>query len=105
MPTKPQKIKRPWVIERPAFFREQSNYDFYNSTEWRKRSHQYRSEHPLCEQCETENLITPATVTDHIIPINQGGNKFESSNLKALCAKCHNKKSGGERGGIGVKSL
>ncbi|MBO5821073.1 MAG: HNH endonuclease [Alistipes sp.] len=40
--------------------------------------------------------ITPATIVDHITPINSGGARFDFTNLQGLCDTCHNKKSGRE---------
>jgi 5-methylcytosine-specific restriction protein A len=69
------------------------NYSFYNSTQWRKVSKGYRKRHPLCKHCEEIGRVTPSAVVDHIKPIDKGGDKWNSSNLQALCHKCHNKKS------------
>ena len=69
------------------------NYPFYNSTQWRKVSKGYRKRHPLCKHCEEAGRVTPSAVVDHIKPIDKGGDKWNSSNLQALCHKCHNKKS------------
>ena len=72
---------------------DKSNQSFYNSTRWRKYSHDIRRKHPLCVHCKEEGNITIATMVDHIKPILQGGSKWDRSNLQPLCAKCHAKKS------------
>lgn len=51
---------------------------------------------PLCAECEQEGIVSPTTVTDHITPINQGGDPWALSNLQALCGACHASKSGRE---------
>ncbi len=51
---------------------------------------------PLCEECRRGGVVTPATVVDHIVPINEGGAPMDMDNLQSLCAKCHNRKSGAE---------
>jgi 5-methylcytosine-specific restriction endonuclease McrA len=56
----------------------------------------YLEQHPLCVECQRVGKITPATVVDHITPINTGGARFDFNNLQGLCAHCHNKKSGRE---------
>jgi len=43
--------------------------------------------------CEAEGRTTPATVADHIVPINAGGSRFEAENGQGLCASCHGKKT------------
>lgn len=38
----------------------------YNTTRWRNLRNAYLMEHPLCERCEKEGRITPATDVHHI---------------------------------------
>ncbi|QQU04017.1 HNH endonuclease [Myroides odoratus] len=93
-------IKRPWVVERKPFERNvRSNSEFYNSREWRKLRRSFLDANPLCVQCECEGLVTPATVADHIQPINRGGERLSEDNLQPMCASCHNKKSARESHG------
>jgi 5-methylcytosine-specific restriction protein A len=33
--------------------------------------------------------VTAAEIVDHIIPLAQGGEKYDESNLQALCASHH----------------
>lgn len=37
----------------------------------------------------------PSLHVDHIEPISEGGNKFDESNLRTLCAECHREKTSG----------
>lgn len=103
MPSKPQKITRPWVKERKPFERinANANTEFYNSRAWRKLSKQQKELHPLCCMCEREGFTTPAEIADHIIPINQGGASLDINNLQSLCKKHHNAKSANESRGAG----
>ena len=57
---------------------------------WHKRCN------PLCVVCGA-----PVEVTDHIVPINQGGQVYALDNLQSLCHPCHNSKSGKETKGRG----
>lgn len=43
---------------------------------------------PLCRLCQR-----PATVSDHIKPIRDGGDPWSLANRQALCRKCHNEKT------------
>lgn len=43
---------------------------------------------PLCRQCAERGRVTEATVPDHIIPLAKGGTD-EDSNVRCLCAACH----------------
>lgn len=99
MPSKPNNIKRSWVLERKAFEREQDNSKFYNSRTWRKLRKFVLDKHPLCIECERKGLTTIATVGDHIVAITQGGAPLDESNIQPLCKKCHDSKSGKESGG------
>ena len=73
-----------------------SNQKFYNSADWRRTAAQHKASNPLCAICEENGQVTPADVTDHIIPINEGGARFDWQNLQSLCHPHHNQKSGRE---------
>lgn len=51
---------------------------------------------PLCRRCLGKGTITPARVLDHIIPIEQGGAKYDMDNHQPLCDTCHNIKRASE---------
>lgn len=88
---------RPWAKKRVAHERRTNpNAALYSSTAWRKLSRAYRNAHPLCEQCKSEGRTTAAQVADHKKPVNKGGAPLEWGNLRSLCHKCHNSKSGTE---------
>lgn len=63
---------------------------FYQTKEWKIDSKEHLKANPLCKLClELDNRVTPATVSDHITPINKGGDKWDWKNRQALCKK-HN---------------
>ncbi|MBW3518327.1 HNH endonuclease [Flavobacterium sp. NKUCC04_CG] len=88
-----QRVKRPWIVKRKPFARAIANQSFYNSRTWRKLRRFFLDNNPLCVRCEANGMIIPATVADHIIPINKGGEPLNENNLQALCTPCHNSKS------------
>lgn len=52
----------------------------------------------LCQAClEQDGRATPATHCDHIVSKAKGGTD-DPSNLRALCAPCHQRKTIEERG-------
>lgn len=51
---------------------------------WRKTRARYLKRHPRCVQCGR-----PATVVHHMVRVRNGGTN-DDSNLRALCAPCHN---------------
>jgi len=65
----------------------------YNSR-WRKARIIYLKEHPLCVECLKENIITEATVVDHIIPHRGDMVLFWNElNWQAKCKSCHDRKT------------
>lgn len=98
MAKKIESIKRPWVIERKPFERANPNAKFYNSRKWRNLRKRFLMKNPLCVHCQQNNEVRVATVADHILPINKGGDALNENNLQPLCATCHNRKSARDRG-------
>lgn len=56
---------------------------------WSRLSKAYLGKHPLCEDCESRGVLTPAVLVHHIIPLREGGARLDANNLAALCRKCH----------------
>lgn len=50
----------------------------------------------MCRICGTRDIVTAATIVDHIVPLSQGGSD-ERSNKQGLCEPCHDEKSKAER--------
>jgi 5-methylcytosine-specific restriction endonuclease McrA len=61
---------------------------FYYTSEWKKARKEFLLEHPICVCCGR-----PAVIVDHVVPIKDGGDPLEPSNLQALCWSCHSRKS------------
>lgn len=75
--------------------RESSSARGYNY-KWRKYREQYLRLHPLCVMCLEEGFYTPATVIDHIKPVENGQADplfWIESNHQALCRNCHSYKT------------
>ena len=69
---------------------------------WRKASKAYLARNPLCVKCQEFGNVTPATVTDHIVPHKGDADLFwNPGNWQALCKRCHNIKTATEDGGFG----
>lgn len=62
--------------------------------QWDKVSKAYREKFPLCQDCEAQGKVTPAIMVHHIKPVSEGGEWFDESNLRSLCASCHARKPG-----------
>ena len=63
----------------------------YWSHAWRKAREAYLGHYPACVGCGRT-----ASVVDHVVPVRMGGEFWDSSNWQAMCARCHNAKSGKE---------
>lgn len=69
---------------------------FYQTPKWRKKAKRHKLRNPLCVECLSNGITKATEVTDHIIPLKQGGDPFNDDNLQSLCHRCHNSKSGKE---------
>lgn len=94
MPNVKRTVRRPWIPEHKAFegFKHH-NSEFYQSRTWRKARANKLQLSPLCEECLRHGRTTEATMVDHIIPINKGGDPLALDNLQSLCHSCHSIKS------------
>lgn len=76
---------------------------WYDTTRWRKERLSFLKENSFCLLCKKENIITPATVVDHIknissLPLKERELEFWNTlNWQPLCKKHHESKSGSER--------
>lgn len=75
------------------------NKEIYWSYRWKKLRASFMIQNPLCVHCKKEGFFTEATVADHIVPINEGGDPWDRNNLQALCKKHHDIKSAKEAHG------
>ena len=76
----------------PSMRSDNPYVSMYNS-KWKQASRQYLKSHIVCSKC-----MSRATVVDHIIPHHGDVSLFWShDNWQALCSKCHNTKTSGER--------
>ena len=64
---------------------------------WQQVRIKYLRAHPLCQDCEARGRIAPARLVHHIVPINDGGPRYDARNLRALCNACHETIHGPER--------
>jgi 5-methylcytosine-specific restriction protein A len=96
------KVHRPWIRKPESKGNHQggdnANRYVYNSYRHIKNRERHLRENPLCVICRKEGRLFPATVYDHIVPINRGGDPWDESNKQGLCNSCHQKKRVTERG-------
>lgn len=57
---------------------------------WTIASKRFLSKNPVCVYCLQVGIVTPAKVTDHIVPHCGDHDLFwDSNNWQALCKACH----------------
>ena len=91
-------MRLPWdskarVKKSQTYVRERSA-DLYHTARWTRLSRAFKASHPLCEECKKKGKITPADVTDHVVPWPICGAEgfFNEDNLQALCHNCNHEK-------------
>ena len=102
MPSLPKGKKKKWIVssqKKSGFTKkhQSENSDFYNSRAWRRLREWHYARHPICKWCEEEGKVVAADVVDHIIEINNGGEKLDSNNLMSMCHPHHNQKTNWSR--------
>lgn len=95
--------KRPWIKTnpKPALKHQgglRANRPIYDNQRHRNLRKLHLQENPLCVMCKKAGRLTEATVYDHIVPVNQGGDPWDESNKQGLCVSCHAKKRQTEKG-------
>lgn len=67
-----------------------------HTTRWLRLRRAVLTAHPVCEHCEEEGLLTPATEVHHRVPVETALDfaakarlMYDPGNLMALCRRCH----------------
>lgn len=69
---------------------------------WQQARAGYLAKHPLCVQCEEQDIVRAAKEVDHIIPHKGDMQLFwDSDNWQSLCKTHHSAKTAREDGGFG----
>lgn len=68
----------------------------YNSKQWIDLRKWYRANEPLCRSCLERGEDEAASDLDHIVPLDEGGDPYDKSNLQPLCRQCHREKTAEE---------
>lgn len=57
---------------------------------WRTLSERYRANWPLCQVCEANERIVPASQVHHIVKVTDAPElRLDPDNLLSVCEKCH----------------
>ena len=98
MPKLPKSKSKKWIASSntKVYKRKVYEYDeFYNSAQWSKLRKWYRQRNPVCVWCMEENTVNAKDkiIIDHIIELQDGGERLDPNNLQTLCLKHHNQKT------------
>ena len=86
--------KAPWIKSTTGLGKKSySGGNIYHTQAWRKDRAAHLAAYPLCKHCNDNGTVTLATVSDHIVPIEQGGDVWDWNNRQPLCITCHQRKS------------
>lgn len=58
-------------------------------SKWKRIRLEVLAEEPLCRHCSRKDIVAMAQEVDHIVPLWEGGDEYERSNLQPLCIECH----------------
>ena len=102
MPYRPP-THRPPGLARPAPDLRPSAHERGYDRVWQKLRAAFLAYYPTCAHCEAQGLTVPAQHVDHIEPITSKDDprRLDWSNLQALCAPCHTRKTKTEDRGKG----
>ncbi len=64
---------------------------FYRTKTWQNLRRLHLHTEPTCRTCGA-----PADMVDHVVPLHEGGEALDMSNLQSLCNHCHAVKRGQE---------
>jgi 5-methylcytosine-specific restriction protein A len=65
----------------------------YRKAKWLRTREAVLSQEPWCRACKGDGRETLATQVDHIVPVEQGGDKWNLAGLQPLCSSHHGQKT------------
>lgn len=76
--------------------RNRDYIDLINTSRWRKVRAAVLKDHPCCEDCEGEGIVSLATEVHHVVPLESIKDygrmqrmAYDRDNLVPLCTRCH----------------
>lgn len=103
-----KRINRPWNPNEGRYGNRLKRDPFYHSSSWKATKEAFKQQqsilsngkqisNALCYECmDKRNKATPMHTVDHILAIEDGGDRHDFNNLRSLCLSCHNSKSAKE---------
>lgn len=67
-----------------------------HTNKWLRLRRDVLTKHPICQRCEAEGRLTPATEVHHVRPVEEAFTRaervqrmYDPHNVRALCHDCH----------------
>ncbi|MFJ3507811.1 HNH endonuclease [Streptomyces luteogriseus] len=77
---------------RKAWANRSKSWGSGSTRKWREARKRQLAEEPNCRRCGAK-----ATQVDHVVPLSEGGSKWDPANWQSLCGDCHDVKSAEDR--------
>ncbi|MEU3826462.1 HNH endonuclease [Streptomyces sp. NPDC029080] len=78
--------------QRRAWANRSTSWGSGSTRKWRAARRRQLDAEPDCRRCGER-----ATQVDHIVPLSEGGSKWDPANWQSLCGACHDIKSAEDR--------
>ena len=88
-----EKHKKLVIEQYNKYGRDDFTKNFYKSPTWKIVRKRHLEQQPFCVECLKKGKTNKAVIVDHIVPIKDGGSRYDESNLQSLCWSCHSRKS------------
>jgi 5-methylcytosine-specific restriction enzyme A len=84
------------MARKPPLLHASPHYGWAKGSDrrWRKLRARKLADEPRCERCLEKGLVTMATEVHHVLPINEGGAKYDYANLQSVCGDCQDEAHG-----------
>ncbi|WP_405848136.1 HNH endonuclease [Streptomyces niveus] len=79
--------------KRKAWANRSSAWGSGSTRKWRAFRAARLDDEPQCRRCGSKQQLE----VDHIIPLSEGGSKWDPANVQTLCGDCHDIKSDEDR--------
>lgn len=81
----PTHREKKWSGEQDRPSASERGYD----ARWQKVRQMYARKNLLCERCLENGRTVAVEEVHHIVPIKDGGARYDLKNLQSLCKSCH----------------
>jgi 5-methylcytosine-specific restriction endonuclease McrA len=73
----------------PDLMDERTEHNLRSGAKWRRLSKMQLKHHPLCQPCLDKGVVTPATISHHVVPVDGDRVRLYWGKLISVCDTCH----------------